>query len=104
ALVFNDRSYSYGDLDARARRCAGWLQRLGVEPGDRIALVTADKPRFLVAHLGTLWAGAISLPLNPRFTREELRFFLQDSGARVVVASADLAALFESLRDELPER
>ncbi len=103
AILCNDSAYSYGDLDARARRCAGWLQRLGVEPGDRIAIVTPDKPRFLVAHLGTLYAGAISLPLNNRFTREELRYFLQDSGARAVVASDDQYATFESLREELPE-
>src|SRR4051794_26621503 len=75
AIVFNEVSYSFGDLDARARRCAGWLRRQGVEPGDRVALATPDKLRFLVAHLGAIFAGAIPLPLNPRFTREELRYF-----------------------------
>ena len=88
ALLVRDRAYSYGELDRRARRCASWLQGLGVETGDRIALVTGEKLPFLVAHLGAIYAGGVSLPLNPRFTRDELRFFLADSEARVAVVGA----------------
>ena len=68
-----------------------------------MALVTPDKPAFLLAHLGVLYAGSVSLPLNPGFTREELGFFLADSGARVVVAGAEQCATIESLRAGLPE-
>jgi malonyl-CoA/methylmalonyl-CoA synthetase len=75
----------------------------GVEPGDRVAITTPEKQSFLAAHLGTLFAAAVSLPLNPRFTREELRFFLADSGARAVVAGDDQYPVVESLRAELPE-
>ena len=65
------------------------MRRLGLEAGDRVAIVTTDKLPFLAAHLGTLYASAVSLPLNPRSTGDELRYFLQDSGARVVVAGRD---------------
>ena len=68
-----------------------------------MAIITAEKLPFLAAHLGTLFAGAVSLPLNPRLTREELRYFLQDSGARAVVAGDDQCPVIESLRTELPE-
>src|SRR5262245_35130659 len=84
AIDHKETSWTYGDLDAKARRCAGRLSRLGVEPGDRVAIVTSEKLPFLAAHLGTLYAGGISLPLNPRFTPDELLFFLRDSGARAV--------------------
>jgi malonyl-CoA/methylmalonyl-CoA synthetase len=102
ALVHRGQSCSYGELEAHARRWAARLQGLGLEPGDRVALCTPDKLPFLVAHLGALYAGAVSLPLNPRFTREELRYFLADSGARVVVAGAESRPLVEGLRPELP--
>ena len=82
AICYKDESLTYGDLDARARRCAGWLCDLGIEPGDRVAIATAEKLPFLAAHLGSLYAGAVSLPLNPRFTRDELHYFLEDSGAK----------------------
>ncbi|MCI0376568.1 MAG: AMP-binding protein [Gemmataceae bacterium] len=103
AVAHRDRSYSYGLLDGLARSGAFYLQSLGVEKGDRVVLLTSDKLAFLVAHLATLYAGAVSLPLNPRFTAEELRFFLKDSGARVVVVANEQIALVEALRQELPD-
>ena len=64
AIRYKGESLTYGDLDARARRCAGRLRELGVEPGDRVAIATAEKLPFLAAHLGSLYAGAVSLPLE----------------------------------------
>ena len=103
ALVYRDQSFPFSEVDTRSRRFGARLQALGVGVGDRVALYTAAKFPFLIAHLGALFAGAISLPLNPRFTREELRYFLADSGAKVVVAGADYVALVEEIRTELPE-
>ncbi len=103
AVRFRDRSFTYGDLDLGARFWARSLRESGVGPGDRVAITTPEKRPFLAAHLGTLYAAAVSLPLNPRFTREELRYFLADSGARAVVAGDDQYAVVESLRSELPE-
>src|SRR5262245_646345 len=89
AVVHQGRTFTYGDLLLRAREGAGWLHSLGVGEGDRVVLCTSNKAAFLFAHLATLFAGAITLPLNPRFTREELRFFLTDSGARVAIAGGE---------------
>jgi malonyl-CoA/methylmalonyl-CoA synthetase len=86
-----------------AGACAAWLGQQGVEAGDRVALLTGEKLPFLVAHLGTLYAGGISLPLNPRFTRDELRYFLTDSAARVVIAGDDGRDLVRGLTHQLPE-
>src|SRR4051794_641952 len=85
ALVYRGRTVTYAELEDRAARCAAWLQGLGVRPGDRIALSVGDKLAFLVAHLGAMMAGGVSLPLNPRLTRDELRYFLADSGPAVAV-------------------
>lgn len=102
AIVHGSRTYSYRDLTTHARESAGWLQSLGVAKGDRVALCLANKLAFVHAHLATLFAGGVTLPLNPRFTREELRFFLADSGACVAIVAAELMPLVESLRAELP--
>jgi malonyl-CoA/methylmalonyl-CoA synthetase len=103
ALSHHDRTYSYAELDRRARRGAGWLQGFGVERGDRVVVATAEKLPFLAAHLGAIYAGAASLPLNPRSTRDELRYFLADSAARVAVAGPGLRPVVEELLSELPE-
>src|ERR1051325_2092428 len=102
ALVHEQRVLSYGDLLVHAREQAGWRRSLGVRPGARVVLCTGNKRAFLLAHLATLFAGAVSLPLNPRFTREELRFFLGDSGAHTAIVGDESHAIIESLRPELP--
>jgi malonyl-CoA/methylmalonyl-CoA synthetase len=102
ALIHRDRTYSYAELDRRARRCAAWLQGFGVERGDRVAVATPEKRPFLAAHLGAVYAGASSLPLNSRFTPDELRYFLADSAARVAVVGPGLRPVVEGLRPELP--
>src|SRR5579864_4740356 len=63
AIIYRERTITYGDLDRRARRCAALLQTQGVVPGDRVVLLTADKLPFLLTHLGALYAGAVPLPL-----------------------------------------
>lgn len=103
AIEMAGQTLSYGELGAMAARCAGWLQGQGVEPGDRVAIATPAKLPFLAAHLGTLYAGAISLPVNPRLTRDELNYLLADSGAKLVVSGPDNDGILASLSGELPE-
>jgi malonyl-CoA/methylmalonyl-CoA synthetase len=103
AILYHDRSLTYRELDGRAQSCAARLSQMGLGPGDRVAIVTPEKLPFLAAHLGILYAGGISLPLNPRFTALELCYFLQDSGARGVVAGQQERPVIESLSSELPE-
>ena len=103
ALVYRERTYAYRELDLLGRSCAARLQELGVKKGDRVALWTPEKLPFLVGHLATLYAGGVSVPLNPRLTREEMRYFLADSGARVAVLGEDGRGLVQELAAELPE-
>ena len=103
ALIYHDRRVTYGDLNDWSCRAAAWLQCLGLSPGDRVALLTDAKLPLLVAHLGAMFAGAVPLPLNPRLTANEVRYFLRDSGARLVVAGTGQRPLVEQLMPELPE-
>jgi malonyl-CoA/methylmalonyl-CoA synthetase len=103
ALVYQGRGYSYGETEAMALGWAAQLQSLGLEPGDRVALLVPDKLAFLLAQLGTLFAGGVSVPLNPRYPREEIRYFLADSGARFAVVGTELRSLVDAVRPELPE-
>ena len=73
-------------------RCRSDPANRGMGPGERVAVWTADRFAFLVTHLGVLLGGGVSLPLNPKFTREEMRYFLADSGAAVVVGDPDCPA------------
>src|SRR4051794_28462335 len=103
ALRYRGRTTTYADLDAAADRAAAMLQKAGAQAGDRVVLFTSEKLPFLLAHLGALYAGTVPLPLNPRFTREELRYYLRDSAARVVVAGSEQRSLIEVLAAELTD-
>src|SRR5262245_27630143 len=103
AAKYRGRTYSYNELDTRSRNCASLLQSQGLGKGDRVVVCTADKLAFLIGHLGVLYAGGISLPLNPRHTRDELCFFLKDSGARLAVAAPENCQFIEGLRSLVPD-
>lgn len=94
---------TYADLARRTQAVGAALRRRGLEPGDRVVFYTGDKTPMLLGHLGVMLAGGVSLPLNPRFTRDEMRYFLRDSGARFAVAAGEEAARLESLRPDAPD-
>jgi len=86
ALDCEGRALSFEELFSEASRAAALLESLGVQPGDRVALLVPRSPEFVVFHLAALSLGAISLPLNDRCAPGEAAYFLEDSGARVLVS------------------
>jgi malonyl-CoA/methylmalonyl-CoA synthetase len=101
ALSYRGKEWTYRELEAAVERCAAWMQSLGVAAGDRVVLFTPEKLPFLIGHLGAIFAGAVPLPLNPRFTREEMRYFLTDSGAKLVLVGSEQQLMAEPLAAEL---
>ena len=85
-----DSAMTYREVDELADRFAAGLQRLGVQKGDRVALVLPNCPQFVYSFFGALKAGAVVVPTNPLYTVRELHNQLADSGARVVVVLSRL--------------
>jgi long-chain acyl-CoA synthetase len=86
ALKLGDRVLSYAALDRAARGVAAALGRRGVAPGDRVALLVPNVPEFTIAYFGILYAGATVVPINVLAAGPEVHYFLEDSGARLLVA------------------
>jgi long-chain acyl-CoA synthetase len=93
AVIDGDRRVSCAELSERALRLAAGLQRLGVEPGDRVALLSANSHRYVEAYFGIPSAGMIFVPLNTRLATPELEAILQDCGARVLLCDREPGAL-----------
>ena len=91
AVVDGDRSFTYAEFADRAHRLAGALLGLGVQPGDRVAALCVNSHTMLELHNGVPLAGAVLVPLNIRLSRDELTYIVRHSGARVLVATAELA-------------
>jgi acetyl-CoA synthetase len=96
-------TYSFEDVDLLSNRLANVLEGLGVGVGDRVGIVLPQKPATPVTHLACWKVGAISIPLSILFGTEALRYRLQNSGAKVVVADATITDTVNSVRDGCPE-
>jgi fatty-acyl-CoA synthase len=81
---------SYAELLDRVRRTAGALRALGVEPGDRVAVLLPNVAEMLELHFAVPGIGAVIVPLNTRLGPQELDYILEHSGAGVVVAHASV--------------
>ena len=80
---------TWSDLRSRVRSLRSGFESVGVEPGDKVGIMLGNQIEFPLAWLATIEAGAVSVPLNPKFTRREVEFALNDSDASWLVTSAE---------------
>jgi long-chain acyl-CoA synthetase len=85
AVAFYGRSITYGELRDATDRLANALAAKGVKKGDRVALYLLNSPQFIIAYFGALKCGATVTPISPVYTSHEVRYQLEDSGARAIV-------------------
>lgn len=96
AVECGGRTWTYAALDQAVTRVARALLAAGLVPGDRVGAYGKNSDTYLLLFLGAARAGLIHVPYNFQLRGEELEYLLENSGASLVVADADLAA---NLRD-----
>ncbi len=84
AIYFQDRAFTYRELDADINRVANALIALGVQPGDRVCTHLDNRPEFIAIYLGIMRAAAVLAPTNIMYTAEEIQHILNDSGAKIL--------------------
>jgi fatty-acyl-CoA synthase len=100
ALLDPNRSLTYTEFADRTSRFAAALRRIGVGPGERVAYLGANALEVFETYFATWLLGAIAVPLNYRLSGAEIRYMLDDSGASVLVHSADTDALVVAVLSE----
>ncbi|WP_338927353.1 amino acid adenylation domain-containing protein [Mycetohabitans endofungorum] len=88
ALVFEDQTFSYAQLNAQANRLAHQLIELGVKPDARVAICVQRSPALVVGLLAILKAGGAYVPLDPAYPSERLVHILADAAPNIVLADA----------------
>ena len=101
AVRLGERSLSYGELNAASNDCAELLRGLGVQAGDRVALMVPNVPEFAVAYYGALRAGAVIVPMNVLLKAREVEYLLRDSGAALLLCWHECLAEADHPVDEL---
>ena len=107
ALIVEDedgsvREYSFHDIKKYSNRLANALCGLGLERGDRVAVLLPQSLEVALCHVASFKAGLVSVPLFALFGVEALRYRLQDSGAKVVVTDKAGLAKLAGIRATLP--
>jgi fatty-acyl-CoA synthase len=104
ALVFADRVWSFYALDVAASRVARRLTDIGLRPGDRVAAYGRNSDAYLIAFLACCRAGLVHVPVNYALTGGELRYILDQSGARAVLTAPALEANLDGIEVEVRGR
>ena len=100
ALIYFGTTISYEQLQDQVNRLAAGLQALGVEKGDRVALMMPNCPQFVISYFGALRAGAIVTATSSMYTAREAAHQWNDAGVKVVIADR---RLFPVIRPALPQ-
>src|SRR5271166_4237434 len=103
AVVDGERRVSYAELQARVHRLASALEREGISPGDRVAVLCRNRLAALECHFGVPLAGAVLVMLNTRLQAAEIATILNHSGARLLLGEPHLLNCLEPVRQELKD-
>lgn len=101
ALICEDRSLTYSELNSRARRVAHVLMSLGVKQGDRVAVMAYNALETLVITSGLSKLNAIPVLLNYRLREDEVAYILNDSQAKVAIAGPQLVQVVDRARPQV---
>ena len=93
-----DTAMAYRQLDEAVNQLAGSLQQLGVEQGDRVAIIMPNCPQFVIAFFGILRAGGIAVPCNFLYSASELEHQLADAGVEIAIVLSPYYRRVHSIR------
>jgi fatty-acyl-CoA synthase len=97
-IVYYDSPLGYADFKIQAEHLAGYLQQAcGVKRGDRVLLYLQNSPQWVISYYAILRADAVVVPVNPMNMTEELRHYVNDTGATVAIVPQDLLAQMQPL-------
>lgn len=85
AIHFMGKEMSYETLHEHACKLASYLQKHGLEKGDRVAIMLPNCPQAVISYYGILLAGGVVVPTNPLYTEREIEYQMKDSGAKAIV-------------------
>ena len=100
--VFGSRRRTNAEAVDRIARLAGALQALGLQPGDRVAMLAANSDRYVEYVFATLRAGGTINPVNARWSAQEMAFSFTDSSTRLLIVDDSFAAMAAELRGLAP--
>ncbi|SEK16426.1 MULTISPECIES: long-chain-fatty-acid--CoA ligase [unclassified Variovorax] len=100
AARFAGRARSFRDFADRVARLAGALQRLGMQAGDRVAMLSLNSDRYLEYQMAVPWGGGVLNPCNIRWSAAEILYSLDDSGSAILLVDEAFRGVVEQMRGQ----
>ncbi len=103
AIVCGDKAWTYSEFGERVNRLSQALLSLGVEKGERVAILHRNCHRYLECYYGVMQIGAALVPINYRLSPQDWLDIIRDSGPRLLIVEAALRERIESVADLMSE-
>jgi len=103
AVVDGDSRWTYAQFLDRCDRWSAVLQKLGIDPGDRVAYLSPNTHAQLESFYAVPQAGAVLVPLNYRLIADDFIYLINHSGSRMICADRDYLRTIDSIREQLPK-
>jgi long-chain acyl-CoA synthetase len=101
ATWMGERKRTWSEFRDRVARLAGGLCRLGVGPGDRVAILALNSDRYMEWFFAVPWAGAVFVPINTRLAAPEVAYWLNDSGSETLFIDDEFMPMLRELEGKL---
>jgi acyl-CoA synthetase (AMP-forming)/AMP-acid ligase II len=92
SFVHSPERYTWSQLRTAVARLRTGLESTGIRPGDKVGIMVPNQAEFPLAWLAVIAAGAVTVPINPRYTARETGFALSDAGASWLIITSELLA------------
>ena len=101
AIIYKDRKYTYREIAEAANRMGNAFLELGVEQENRVMICLPDCPEFIFSYFGAMRIGAVPVPISTMASAQDYRYYLNDSRAKVLITTSELASKFAEVQPEL---
>ena len=101
AVVYQDKRYTYAQVDEISNRIAAFLTNKGLGAEDVVSVLIPRCEWMVIASLGVLKAGCAYQPLDPTYPKERLNFMMQDASAKLLIADSSLRAIVDEYQGDV---
>ena len=96
------REYTYSDIGRIVPKLAGYLKRIGIQPGDKVAVLGENRPEWGLSYFSITWSGAVIVPLDSRATAHEWRHITTHSECKAIFVSGRFVSDVLEFADDVP--
>ncbi|HWR24956.1 MAG TPA: amino acid adenylation domain-containing protein, partial [Methanosarcina sp.] len=95
AIIFQNKEYSYREIDSNANRLARYLRERGIKTGNKVALILEKSADLYIAMLGIMKSGAAYVPIDPVYPEDRVKYIIENSAVSLTITSSEIAGFFE---------